>query len=74
MANNTKDEDNTPKTLNDKNHQASSQKFRQLIFSYEVDLVAFFRQGTNTGKRLFSINSPAKTMRIKHVCLSKTLA
>ena len=26
------DEDNSPKTLNDKNHQASSQKFRQLIF------------------------------------------
>ena len=24
-----KDEDNSPKTLNDKNHQASSQKFRQ---------------------------------------------
>ena len=28
---NNKDEDNSPKTLNDKNHQASSQKFRQLI-------------------------------------------
>ena len=26
---NNKDEDNCPKTLNDKNHQASSQKFRQ---------------------------------------------
>ena len=26
-----KDEDKSPKTLNDKNHQASSQKFRQLI-------------------------------------------
>ena len=25
--NNNKDEDNSPKTLNDKNHQASSQKF-----------------------------------------------
>ena len=25
-----KDENNSPKTLNDKNHQASSQKFRQL--------------------------------------------
>ena len=31
-GNNNKDEDNSPKTLNDKNHQASSQKFRQLIF------------------------------------------
>ena len=29
-GNNDKDEDNSPKTLNDKNHQASSQKFRQL--------------------------------------------
>ena len=28
--NNNKDEDNSLKTLNDKNHQASSQKFRQL--------------------------------------------
>ena len=29
-GNNNKDEDNSPKTLNDKNHQALSQKFRQL--------------------------------------------
>ena len=29
-GNSNKDEDNCPKTLNDKNHQASSQKFRQL--------------------------------------------
>ena len=28
-GNNNKDEDNSPKTLNDKNHQASSQKFIQ---------------------------------------------
>ena len=28
--NNIKNEDNSPKTLNDKNQQASSQKFRQL--------------------------------------------
>ena len=30
-GNNNKDEDNSPKILNDKNKQASSQKFRQLI-------------------------------------------
>ena len=30
-GNNKKDEDNSPKTLNDKNQQASSQKFRQSI-------------------------------------------
>ena len=29
---NNKDEDNSPKTRNDKNHQASSQKFRQLQY------------------------------------------
>ena len=29
-GNNNKDEDNSPKTLNDKNKQVSSQKFRQL--------------------------------------------
>ena len=28
---NNKDEDHSPKTLTDKNHQTSSQKFRQLI-------------------------------------------
>ncbi len=28
-GNNNKDEDNSPKTLNNKNHQASSKKFRQ---------------------------------------------
>ena len=28
-GNNNKDEDNSPKTFNDKNQQASSQKFRQ---------------------------------------------
>ena len=32
-GNNNKDEDNSPKTLNDKNQQASSQKFRQLSSS-----------------------------------------
>ena len=30
-GNNNKDEDNSPKTPNDENHKASSQKFRQLI-------------------------------------------
>ena len=35
-GNNNNDEDNSPKTLNNKNHQASSQKFRQLISSQSV--------------------------------------
>ena len=30
-GNNSKDEVNSPKTLNDKNHPNSSQKFRQLL-------------------------------------------
>ena len=38
---NNKDEDNSPKILNDKNHQASSQKFRQLI-KVIYDLVKIF--------------------------------
>ena len=33
-GNNNKNEDNSPKTLNDKNQQALSQKFRQLICIY----------------------------------------
>ena len=38
--NNNKDEDNSPKTLNDKNHLALSQKFRQLSFWF--NLISFF--------------------------------
>ena len=39
-GNNNKDEDNNPKTLNDKNHQASSKKFRQLTTLFLVELLA----------------------------------
>ena len=35
-GNNDKDEDNSLKNLNDKNQQASSQKFRQLIFRWHL--------------------------------------
>ena len=43
-GNNNKDEDNSLKTLNDKNHQASSQKFRQLKKScqYLYDFLRFY--------------------------------
>ena len=34
-GNNNKDEDNSPKTLNDKNHPASSQKFRQPLYGFK---------------------------------------
>ncbi len=39
-GNNNKDEDNCPKTLNDKNQQGSSQKFRQPI---AVPIQAFMK-------------------------------
>ena len=35
-GNNNKDEDNSPKTLNDKNQLASSEKFRQRMSLYEA--------------------------------------
>ena len=35
-GNNTEDENNSPKTLNDKNRQASSQKFKQLLYTQIV--------------------------------------
>ena len=41
-GNNNKDEDNSPKNLNDKNQQASSYKFRQpeiMYFKQESDIV-----------------------------------
>ena len=34
-GNNNKDEDSSPKTLNDKNHQTSSEKFRHLEYLSE---------------------------------------
>ena len=37
-GNNNKDENNSPTTLNDKNHQASSQKFRQLMKKTEKQI------------------------------------
>ena len=38
FGNNNNDEDNSPKTLNDKSHQALSQKFRQLLTNYILHL------------------------------------
>ena len=35
-GNNNIDKDNSPNTLNDKNHQASSQKFRQVVFCLHI--------------------------------------
>ena len=37
--NNNKDEDNSPKTLTDKNHRASSQKFKQLTEAKSAKLI-----------------------------------
>ena len=36
-GNNNKNEDNSPKTLNDKNHQALSQKFRHSVLSHNFE-------------------------------------
>ena len=38
------DEDNSLKTLNDKNHQASFQKFRQLIFLFNTNSQQFIEK------------------------------
>ena len=52
-GNNNKDKDNSPKTLNDKNQQASSQKFRQLISSrYGPDTIYQWKQLEKLNKKL----------------------
>ena len=57
-----KDDDNRPKTLNDKNHQASSQKFKQLNrISYSEAYICLKNNITSTtawyvvkpGKQIF---------------------
>ena len=42
-GNNNKDEDNSPKTFNDKNQQASSQKFRQQILFGSLLLLLLYQ-------------------------------
>ena len=44
-GNNNEDEDNSPKTLNDKNHQALSLKFRQLVRLIFIVLFNFLFSG-----------------------------
>ena len=51
--NNNKDEDNSPKNLNDKNQQASSQKFTQL--SLDVMEFSIISQRNFLNKFLFDI-------------------
>ena len=50
--NNNKEEDNCPKTLNDKNHQASFQKFRQLTSRLHQELLLLSR-GTQPKRSLW---------------------
>ena len=63
-----KDEDNSPKNLNDKNQQASSQKFRQLTYIY-IYIYIYVRgvmvtvvgnghdnPSSNPGQRLFALH------------------
>ena len=52
-GNNNKDEDNSQKTLNDKNHQASYQRFWQLISSrYRPDTIYDWKQLEKLNKKL----------------------
>ena len=61
-GNNNKDEDNGPKTPNDKNHHASSQKFRQLILIKicMFGLVWFYGTSTTIG---YSVPNPFYTYK-----------
>ena len=52
-GNNNKDEDNSPKNLNDKNQQASSQKFRQPIFNYLLTDIKQFLNNISITKLTF---------------------
>ena len=49
-----KDEDNSLKTLTDKNHQALSGKFRQLISSYAITFTFGLTPLGKAGTHLFS--------------------
>ena len=61
-GNNNKDEGNSPKTLNDKNHQASSQKFRQLISKLNMENnYILLLLSTN----LFKTINPSRVMYLK---------
>ena len=53
-GNNNKDEDNSPKTLNDKNHRASSQKFRQLILQSTLRGNSYIFQLSNSILKTYS--------------------
>ena len=54
-GNNNKDEDNSPKTLNNKNHQASSQKFRQLKCIYiETVVINYFHESETPNRIVLS--------------------
>ena len=64
--NNNKDEDNSPKTLNDKNHQASSKKFKQLISSrYGPDTIYEWKQLEKFNQKLARMMNHLMANRIK---------
>ena len=54
-GNNNKDEDNSLKTLKDKNHQASSQKFRQLNDFYYKNALEMSFTLKNALEMIFTI-------------------
>ena len=55
-GNNDKNEDNSPKTLNDKNHQAWSQKFRQLLSIKDMDYEKDQNERCNDNNKNYKIN------------------
>ena len=65
-GNNNKDEDNSPKNLNDKNQQASSQKFRQLISSVEITI----KMETIVRKTLMIKNQQASSQKFRQLISS----
>ena len=58
-GNNNIDEDNCPKTLNDKSHQASYQKFRQLIF---LEFYVLFLVPINIFQEILQIYDVSRTV------------
>ena len=72
---NYKDEDNNPKTVNDKNHQASSQKFWQLHFSLLILMmicILYFLLEFYLLKYCFSIIMGFRTIVFIFIVISTT--
>ena len=56
------DEDDSPRTLNDKNYQASSHKFRQLTYSTHI-YICVIQSSSNELSNLVSVNPKCKQVK-----------